>query len=188
MNRLLMVVPMLAMILNFSTVNIVSNNLPYMTNIENKSVQKIVDLTPLNTDEAEIVMRYSKQYNIRASLILAMIEIESDFNRTLVGTSNDRGYMQIIPNTEKWIATEYGKELNLTYNPKTIFDPSYNIGLGVKYLSILDRLYDDDHKMLTSYNRGIGGMRKYHKKYGTYKTIYSKVILEREKKYVGVNS
>ncbi len=192
MSRLMMVVPMLAMILNFTTVNIMTDNIqniPYIVSIEDEeNIREITELTPLNRQEAEIILKYSKQYNIRASLILAMIEIESDFKRTLVGTSNDRGYMQIIPGTEKWIAVEYGKEMNLKYNPDNIFDPNYNIGLGVKYLSILNRLYKNDHKMLTSYNRGDGGMRKYFRKHGTYKTTYSKVILEREKKYLAVNS
>ncbi len=149
-------------------------------------IKEITEKTPLEDYEAEVVMECSELYDIRPSLILAIIDLESSFNKNLVGTSNDRGYMQIIPNTEKWLANAYGSELGLKYNPKNIFNAEYNIKLAVKYLSVLKNKYKDDTQMLTAYNRGEGGMASWYKKYNTYETEYSKVVFAREEKYLDI--
>lgn len=153
---------------------------------DNKRVDEIMRLTPLDQETAAIVIEYADKYDIRPSLILGVMDLESNFNPNLVGTSDDRGYMQIIPGTEKWLVKAYGEELNLTYDPSRIFDADYNIPLAVKYLSILKKEYGNDTQMLTSYNRGDYGMEKWFKKHGTYETAYSRVILKREKKYLTV--
>ncbi|MBN2795417.1 MAG: transglycosylase SLT domain-containing protein [Clostridia bacterium] len=147
----------------------------------------ILELTPLDEETAKIVLTYADEYDIRPSLILGIMDLESNFNQYLVGTSQDRGYMQIIPGTEKWLAKAYGEELGLTYNPENIFDPEYNIALAVKYLSVLDEQYKGNvTKMLTSYNRGDAGLKSWYEEHGTYETAYSRVVLKREKKYLEV--
>lgn len=150
-------------------------------------VQIILDLTPLDEETAKIVLEYSDRYNIRPSLILGVMDLESNFTHNLVGTSQDRGYMQIIPGTERWLARDYGEELGLTYDPSRIFEAEYNIPLAVKYLSVLqDQYKGNTTKMLTSYNRGDGGLRKWYAEHGTYETAYSRVVLKRELKYLKV--
>lgn len=151
-------------------------------------VQFIVDNTPLDIRTAEIVLKYAERYNIRPSLILGIMDLESNFDQYLVGTSDDRGYMQVIPGTEKWLVSTYGEELGITYDPSRIFEPDYNIPLAVKYLSVLQKEFDgNDTMMLTAYNRGSGGLRKWYNEHGTYETAYSRVVLKREQKYLGVN-
>ncbi len=49
------------------------------------------------------------------------METESNFNPTLVGTHKDRGLMQIIPATERWLARDFGSEVGIEYNPEEIF-------------------------------------------------------------------
>lgn len=155
--------------------------------IDTKS-QLIVDLTPLDYETATIVMKYANEYNFEPSFILGMMDLESNFNQYLVGGSQDRGYMQIIPGTEKWLATDYGEELGLVYNPANIFDAEYNIALSVKYLDVLRQEFGLNYtKMLTAYNRGTGGMHKWYREHGTYETAYSRVILKRAQKYISVN-
>lgn len=163
-----------------------SRELIYNNELDERA-QIIVELTPLDGETARIVLDYADRYNIRPSLILGIMDLESNFGQFLVGTSQDRGYMQIIPGTEKWLATAYGEELGLTYNPDNIFDADYNIPLAVKYLAILKIEYKgNDTKMLTSYNRGNAGLNKWFAKHGTYETAYSRVILKREQKYLDV--
>lgn len=152
----------------------------------NNRIDEILRLTPLDEYTAGIVLEYADKYSVRPSLILGVMDLESNFNQYLVGTSADRGYMQIIPGTEKWLATAFGEELGLTYDPQRIFDADYNIPLAVKYLSLLLDQYDNDTKALTSYNRGDYGMSKWFKEHGTYETAYSRVVLKREQKYLTV--
>jgi len=150
-------------------------------------VDEIMRLTPLNAYTARIVLDYCDKYEIRPAFILGVMDLESTFNQYLVGTSLDRGYMQIIPGTEKWLATAYGEELGLTYNPDRIFDANYNIPLSIKYFDILRKEFDNNETMiLTAYNRGNYGLQKWYDEHGTYETAYSRVVLKRAKKYITV--
>ncbi|GAU76362.1 lytic transglycosylase domain-containing protein [Fusibacter sp. 3D3] len=151
--------------------------------------QKIVDETPLDSESALALVKYSDQYDVPVSLILSIMEIESNFDEDLVGADQDRGLMQIIPGTEKWLATEYGNELGLTYDPDRIFDADYNIALGVKYLDILMNSHGSNfERILSEYNRGPNNLKKYYALNQTYSTTYSRSVLSREKKYVALNN
>lgn len=149
-------------------------------------LEQIVEMTPLDAYTAQIVLDYADLYDLRVAFVLGLMDLESNFNQYLVGTSQDRGYMQIIPGTEKWLATAYGEELGLTYDTSRIFDANYNIPLGMRYLALLKKQYGDETKMLTSYNRGDYGMEKWFKANGTYETTYSRVVLKRAAKYTHI--
>lgn len=151
-------------------------------------VRKIAEKTPLDLESAAIVVAYAKKLDLNPSLILAVIKLESNFNRWEVGEDNDRGYMQIIPETEKWLAKKYGHLLGLKYNPNDIFKPEYNIGLGAIYLSILKKAYGNDyHRILSEYNRGPYNLQKYYSKHKTFVTSYSRGVLKREKSFLIFN-
>lgn len=148
----------------------------------------ITELTPLDIDTAKIVLKYANEYDLNPSLILGMMDLESSFSQYLVGTSQDRGYMQIIPGTEKWLATAYGEELGLKYDTNQIFEPEYNIALSVKYLDVLRQEFGLNYaKILTAYNRGTGGLNKWFRENNTYETAYSRVVMKRERKYLSIN-
>lgn len=156
------------------------------TNLE--QVQEIAESTPLDLKTAAIVVSYAQKFNINPSLILGIIKLESNFKQFEVGEDEDRGYMQIIPSTEKWLAEKYGKKLGLKYDPKQIFKPEYNIGLGVIYLSILKEAYGENYdRILSEYNRGPYNLKAYYEKHKTYSTDYSRGVLSREKKFIGLN-
>lgn len=151
-------------------------------------VQEIAMKTPLDLETAAIVVGYSKKFSIKPSLILAVIKLESNFNQFEVGAHNDRGYMQIIPSTEKWLVEKYGHKLDLKYDPKRIFEPEYNIGLGVIYLSILKQAYGENYdRILSEYNRGPYNLKAYYEKHKTYSTNYSRGVLTREKNFLVFN-
>lgn len=150
--------------------------------------KEIANGTPLDYESALILVNYADKYDLNPSLILSVIEVESNFNQWEVGSSRDRGYMQIIPATEKWLASDFGKELGLKYNPDRIFDPEYNIGLAAAYLNLLQTNYGDDYnRILSEYNRGPGNLKKYYQKNGTYSTSYSRKVLSAEKDYLAFN-
>jgi soluble lytic murein transglycosylase-like protein len=150
--------------------------------------KEIVAGTPLDYQTALILIKYADQYNLNPSLILSVIEVESNFNQWEVGSSKDRGFMQIIPATEKWLAQDFGKDLGLKYNPKQIFDPEYNIGLAAAYLNVLKKNYGGDYnRMLSEYNRGPSNLKRYYQKHGTYSTTYSRKVLKAENQYLVFN-
>jgi len=147
---------------------------------------QIIEATPLDEATAQIVLDYTDRYDLRLAMVLGLMDLESNFNQYLVGTSQDRGFMQIIPGTEKWLAEDFGEELGLTYDTTRIFDADYNIPLGIKYLSLLKKQYGNETQMLTSYNRGDYGMKKWFNANGTYETAYSRVVLKRAEKYTHI--
>lgn len=159
--------------------------------IESPQLEKateIANATPLDYESAVVLVKYADMYDIPYSLVLAIIDVESNFNKELVGYSHDRGYMQIIPGTEKYLATHFGEELGLTYDPNRIFEPEYNLALGIKYLDELMSEYGSDYdRILSAYNRGAGNLSKYYQAYKTYSTSYSRKVLTNETLYVALN-
>lgn len=158
---------------------------------ENEAYQKaltISESTPLDFQTSEIIVDYCYKLDLQPSLVLALIDLESSFDQYVVGASNDRGYCQVIPCTEKWLADSFGHLLGLEYNPDRIFEPEYNIGLGMLYLHILKEAYGEDyHRILSEYNRGYNNIGKYYLKNQTYVTAYSRGILSRERKFNELN-
>ncbi len=153
-----------------------------------EKAKEISDATPLEYESAVVLVKYADMYDIPYSLVLSIIDIESNFTKDLVGSSQDRGYMQIIPGTEKWLANNYGPELGLSYNPDRIFEPEYNLALGIKYLDELMDDYGTDYdRILSEYNRGSGNLKKYYQAYKTYSTSYSEKVLSNEVLYVALN-
>ncbi len=151
-------------------------------------VKEISDNTPLDFETAAIVVAYAEKFDLKPSLILGVIKLESNFNKWEVGSHQDRGYMQIIPSTEKWLAEKYGDILGLEYDPDKIFDPEYNIGLGCIYLNLLQKSYGNDiHRILSEYNRGPYKLKEYYEKNKTYATAYSRGVLSREERFKQFN-
>ncbi len=111
----------------------------------NEDLEKAKDIsleTPLDFKTSLILVDYANRYDLKVSLLLGIMELESNFNQYEVGTSQDRGYMQIIPPTEKWLANAFKDELGFEYDPERIYEPEYNIGLAVVYLNTLKQLME----------------------------------------------
>ena len=160
-------------------------------NLEYEDVEKIGDIsenTPLDLKTSAVLVNVANKYNLKPSLILSIMALESNFDQFTVGTHQDRGYMQIIPSTEKWLAKEFAESHNLEYNPEKIFDPAYNIELAATYLRLLKDSYGNNYsRILSEYNRGPYNLARYYEEHKTYSTSYSRVILNGEKKYLAFN-
>lgn len=153
-----------------------------------EKANQIAESTPLDLAAATALVKYADQFDIAYSLVLSIIELESNFVPDLVGADQDRGYMQIIPGTEEWLATTYGDELGLTYDPSRIFEADYNLALGIKYLDILMSANGANmEKLLSEYNRGPYNLEKYYAINQTYSTSYSRTVLSKEYKYLAFN-
>lgn len=97
------------------------------------------------------------------SLVNAVIKKESNFKR-LIGSSGERGIMQIMPSTGKMLT----KSMGLKYSVKRLFeDNEYNVSIGKYYLKNLLYSFDDNKVLaLASYNAGRGNVEKWIAKNG----------------------
>lgn len=153
-----------------------------------EKANEISSATPLDYESALVLVKYADQYDVPYSLVLSIIDIESGFKSNLVGQDQDRGYMQIIPGTEKWLANAFGDELGLEYDPSRIFEAEYNLALGIKYLDELISGYGTNYdRILSEYNRGPSNLAKYYTANQTYSTSYSRKVLSKVPIYVALN-
>jgi len=90
-------------------------------------------------------------------LILAIIDVESDFDEDALSNKGARGLMQIQPTTLQFVAERDG--LHLT-RQEIAADPAVQVRLGVRYLRQLqDRFQNNLDLALMAYN---AGPRKVH--------------------------
>ena len=64
--------------------------------------------------------------------------------------------MQLMPSTAEWLAGE----LNEQYSEDKIFDPEFNIKIGIFYLSYLQQSFEGDY-VLAAYNAGEGNVKRW---------------------------
>lgn len=101
-----------------------------------------------NSQYEPIIQRLSVQHGVDATLIRAVIQVESDYQANARSTKGARGLMQLMPAT----ARQYGLS-----NP---YDPTGNIEAGVKHLkSLLGRF--PLALALAAYNAGEGAVEKF---------------------------
>jgi soluble lytic murein transglycosylase-like protein len=85
----------------------------------------------------------AKSYGVEPALVQAVITAESAFNPNAVSRAGARGLMQLMPDTAR------------RYGVQNVHDPVENIHGGVRYLSDLMRMFNNDlHLALAGYNAG----------------------------------
>lgn len=91
-------------------------------------------------------------------LILAIIDVESDFDEDAVSSRGARGLMQIQPVTLHWFAEKQGLRLS---KEEMAADPALCVRLGIRYLrSLQDRFGGDLSMALMAYNAGPNRIRQ----------------------------
>lgn len=91
-------------------------------------------------------------------LILALIDVESDFEEEAISMKGARGLMQIRPSTLHFLATKEGLRLS---REEVAADPALCVRLGIRYLrNLQDRFGGDLEMALMAYNAGPTRIRK----------------------------
>lgn len=100
----------------------------------------------------ELLTESCRKYQVDPYLVLAVIRTESKFYTDAHSRVGARGLMQIMPKTGEWIA----QQLQITdYTEDMLYQPSYNIPMGVWYLSYLQKNFQGDTvQVLAAYNAG----------------------------------
>ncbi|MCA1933000.1 MAG: lytic transglycosylase domain-containing protein [Calditerrivibrio sp.] len=104
-------------------------------------------------DLAVSIVKESSNKNLDPFLVLAIIEVESNFDHNSRSTMDARGLMQLRNPTALYISKMENIEISSS-NLKT--DPILNIKLGIAYLRYLIDKFDGNYKYaLIAYNLGI---------------------------------
>ena len=91
-------------------------------------------------------------------LILALIDVESDFDEEALSMKGARGLMQIKPSTLHFLAGKEGLRLS---REEVAADPALCVRLGIRYLrNLQDRFGGDLDFALMAYNAGPTRIRK----------------------------
>ena len=101
---------------------------------------------------SKTIYEESIKYNFNPLLITAIIKTESNYQPTAVSDSYAYGLCQV----RRFIAPELAENIGIEWDgaEKTLFDPIKNIQIGVYYLSILNRDFNDLHTAVIAYNLG----------------------------------
>jgi soluble lytic murein transglycosylase-like protein len=99
---------------------------------------------------ATLVRRLAPAYRLNPNLVLAVIEVESNFDPQARSPKNAQGLMQLIPETAE------------RFGVRDVWDAEQNIRGGMAYLRWLNRHFDGDLELvLAAYNAGEGAVKRY---------------------------
>ena len=105
-------------------------------------------LYPLPYEPA--LRREAARNSIDPMLAAGLIRQESTFQADAVSPANAVGLMQVLPTTGKLLA----KQLKLRYAKTRLFEPEYNIQLGMLYIAGLLRATGEPEYALAAFNAG----------------------------------
>ncbi len=90
-------------------------------------------------------------------LVLAIIDVESDFDEEAVSVRGARGLMQIKPSTLHFLAEKEGLKLT---RDEVASDPALCVRLGIRYLKQQHQAFNDLDLALMAYNAGPTRLKK----------------------------
>lgn len=123
----------------------------------------------------DVMQKYTyiicNQNAVDYAVVLAMIEVESDYRWDAAGKTDDVGYMQIVP--------EWHKDRMERLQADDLLNPFQNVSVGVDFIAELLGKYGGDYgKALTAYQYGASGAYKYFFSAGVYSSEYAENVLE----------
>ena len=103
---------------------------------------------PLADDLQEYIHHVCAEYGVDKQLVLAVMEVESDYTVDIVSPTGDYGLMQINEGNHNWLANTLGADISTAKG---------NIEAGVYLLSLAAQEYTDPVHILMAYNMGHSG-------------------------------
>lgn len=95
-----------------------------------------------------LIQKAANQHGVSASLVKAVITVESCFRPKARGSLGEKGLMQLMPATAR------------RFNIKNGYNAQQNIHGGTRYLSLLQKRYDGDlQRTVAAYNAGEGRIK-----------------------------
>jgi soluble lytic murein transglycosylase-like protein len=112
------------------------------------AVAATIELPPVPQRFRELITTTAAKYNVPASLVHALIQVESGYRHRAVSRKGARGLMQVLPST--------GRQ----YGALDLFDPKVNVDAGVRHLKSLLRRFELP-VALAAYNAGEGAVARF---------------------------
>jgi len=136
---------------------------------------------PLNDELLDYIYNLSAKNKISYTLVLAIIQTESNFNARAISKTNDYGIMQINGSNIE----SFSEGANLV--DVDVLNPKNNIAMGIYYLSYLRQLWiakgysanEVSFMTILGFNRGEGNAQKYVRKHGLSNTYVTKVNINK---------
>lgn len=127
----------------------------------------------LSVDFIKKIFFLSETADINPFIVLALIDVESQFDKNYVNGSQI-GLMQLSEPTARWIHNGLlGRDS--TYEHVLLQNPVLNVSYGLRYLSFLSDKYDGDYnKMLKEY---CGGYSEKYEADGYYENVFKPEII-----------
>ena len=102
------------------------------------------------TPYGEIIAAMAQAHGVDPMLVRALIQVESNYRPRATSHKGAMGLMQLMPSTAK------------QYKVRNPYDPTANIGAGVKHLKgLIDRMDGAIDMALAAYNAGEGAVKKF---------------------------
>jgi soluble lytic murein transglycosylase-like protein len=140
-------------------VEVASQTAPDQALIDSVLAKRAPDLgLTLRTQVGRAIAEEARRAGYDPLLVLAVIDVESDFDEGAVSARGARGLMQIRPATLQFVAEREGLRLS----PEEVAaDPAVCVRLGIRYLRWLqDRFGGDLELALMAYNGGPDRIRQ----------------------------
>ena len=104
---------------------------------------------PVKYEDA--VEKYSSEYGVDKTLVLAVIKTESSFDPNAESEAGALGLMQLLPDTFDWLQTKTGEKLETN----ELLKPEVSIKYGTYFLGILKEKFGEDETVIAAYHAGI---------------------------------
>lgn len=106
---------------------------------------------------AELVEENAKDFEIDPSLLYALIEAESGFDKDAVSSVGAKGLTQITPETFRWLQTKTGEG----YEEEALFEPEISVYYGAYFLNMLLEEFGNTETALAAYHAGRGKVNEW---------------------------
>jgi hypothetical protein len=105
---------------------------------------------PAPADLATLVRALAPEFGLNPNLVIAVIQVESNFDPNALSPKNAQGLMQLVPETAE------------RFGVKDAWDPEQNLRGGMAYLRwLLDHFRGDVRLALAGYNAGEGAVERH---------------------------
>lgn len=123
---------------------------------------------PLNQDYQDYIRQECESANVDMELVLAVMQVESNFNSENISQTNDYGIMQINECNHEYLREELGIS--------DFLNPYDSAKAGIYMLSKLNWC-ENENQRLMCYNMGTAGAKRYWNA-GIYESSYSRKVLQ----------
>ncbi len=106
---------------------------------------------------SQLVESNAAEYGVDESLIYALIETESGFDKNAVSSVGAMGLTQILPETFQWLQTKTGE----SFSDDALFEPEVSVKYGVYLLSFLQGEFGNTETAVAAYHAGIGKVHQW---------------------------